>query len=750
MRGPSVGELLLVHDGADGVTCKRTRRRDPARTVRRLRQMDLAQIAGRTRQEASKWWDRMVGNGVVGTATRSASECRARHEAFRDAVRTRFFPGVADESTPSRLATRAPGAMREVIASADRALAGRFDLLGYRGLFFGDPVDWQLDPVAKRRAPLLHWSRLDPLDVGAVGDNKVVWELNRHQWLVTLGQAHRMTGEERYSEAFAAYADHWLASNPVGRGINWASSLEVALRLVSWCWALALFHDAAALTPELFARMEASIGSHAAHVEKYLSRYFSPNTHLTGEALGLFYAGTVFPELAGAARWRACGGRILADESARQVLPDGVYFEQSTCYQRYTVEILLHYLILGARTGFDVPARVGERAQAMLDFLLAVRPGGGDAPAIGDADGGWLLPLARREPGDVRGVFGIAAALFQRPDYSWAAAGAVSEVSWLLGASGLAAFDALRPAPPARSASRLFADGGYAVMRDGWEPGAHQLVFDAGPLGCPVSGGHGHADLLSVQCWAFGEPFLIDPGTGTYADEAWRSFFRGTAAHSTVTLDGRSQAVPAGPFAWQARPRARLLRWLSDEGFDYADAEHDAYLGLPDPVRHRRRVLFVKPRYWVLMDDLEGAAAHHVQLRFQFAPIQVALGPEPWARAEASGRQLLVRPLATVPLQVRLRQGAGEPIEGWASPNYGTRCAAPVVVYSSTARLPLRIITLLLPREPPFGPPPDVLPIMRDPGRLVGFAFADGEIVHLDATEDLLVHLPRSRAGEPP
>ena len=135
------------------------------------------------------------------------------------------------------------------------------------------------------------------------------------------------------------------------------------------------------------------------------------------------------------------------------------------------------------------------------------------------------------------------------------------------------------------------------VMRDGWGEAAHHLVFDVGPLGCSASGGHGHADLLSIQCAAFGEAFLIDLGTGTYADPAWRSFFRSSAAHSTVMVDGESQAVPGGPFDWRQRPRARLNRWLSTASFDFADAEHNAYGRLPDPVRHRRRVT-LGPRSW--------------------------------------------------------------------------------------------------------------------------------------------------------
>jgi hypothetical protein len=690
--------------------------------------MDLAEIAGRTRQEASKWWDRVAAGGPRPAPVGSRAECGRQLERFRDTAPRRFFAGAADELTPALVADRFPEAMREVIAGAQQTVGGRFDLLGYRGLRFGDPIDWQLDPVSRRRAPLVHWSRLDPLDGDRAGDSKVVWELNRHQWMVGLGQAYRMTNEERYAEAFGAYVDHWLASNPRGRGLNWASSLEVAFRLIAWCWALVLFRQSQALRPERFARMQASIEDHAVHVEKYLSRYFSPNTHLMGEALGLFYAGTIFPALRSAPRWREQGARILDDEMARQVLPDGVYFEQSTCYQRYAAEMGLHYMMLCARNGLAAPPALRQRLQAMLDFLVAVRSPRGEAPQIGDADGGWLLPLARRRPGDLRGLFGTAAALFGRPDYAWAAGGAVPELLWLLGPAGLATFESLRPAPPDAGPSRLFAHGGYAVMRDGWAAGGHHLIFDVGPLGCPGSAGHGHADLLSVQCSAFGEPFLVDAGAGTYADAAWRSFFRGTAAHSTVMVDGEGQAVPSGPFAWRQRPRARLRRWVSTDALDFADAEHDAYDGLPDPVRHRRRVLFVKPRYWVLVDDLEGGAHHQVELRFQFGPADVRVEPELWARATSAGRVLLVRPFSTVPLGVRLNRGGRRPVEGWVSPDYGQRRPSPVVVYRAAARLPLRLLTLLLPWADAAAPPPAVRPVMRE-GALVGLVIDDEETV---------------------
>src|SRR3989442_141428 len=368
--------------------------------LERVLQMPVAEVLGRGRQEASKWVDRLA---VVATpATRPAPAT----QQVAGIIPARFFEGAANADTTARVVAQMQS--RDwILATADAVREGRFDLLGYRGLDFGDPVDWHLDPISGRRAPLVHWSRLHPLDPAEVGDSKVVWELSRHQWLLHLGQAYRLTGEARYAEAFARYVREWIRANPIGIGINWGSSLEVAFRVVSWSWALVLFEGSPALSADLLAEMLAGIGDHARHIERYLSHYFSPNTHLTGEALGLFYAGVLFPEFPHARQWRARGAEILVQQCERQVLEDGVYFEQSTCYQRYTAEIYLHFLILAARNGIAVPDIVADRLRKLLDFLMVVRRPDGSMPQIGDADGGWLLPLVPRAPDDLRGVFSV-------------------------------------------------------------------------------------------------------------------------------------------------------------------------------------------------------------------------------------------------------------------------------------------------------------------------------------------------------
>jgi hypothetical protein len=287
------------------------------------------------------------------------------------------------------------------------------------------------------------------------------------------------------------------------------------------------------------------------------------------------------------------------------------------------------------------------------------------------------------------------------------------------------------------SPSRLFPDGGCVVMRTGWAPDAHQLIFDVGPLGGPGSGGHGHADLLSVQCAVFGEPCLVDPGTYSYSgDAASRDFFRGTVAHSTVVVDGEPQATPAGAFQWRTRPRARLRQWHSTPEFDLADAEHGAYLHLSGGVTHRRRVLFVKDGgYWIVVDDVEGQGEHQVDLRFQCAQIELDVDPTLWARAcGRGGRGLLIRPFANVALKASIHSGEVDPRQGWMSSEYGRQDASPVLVYSTVSRVPLRIMTLLLPTSDPHGAAPSVAPLVGEDSLPVGLV-VEHESVHFDGVD---------------
>jgi hypothetical protein len=587
---------------------------------------------------------------------------------FRARTAPRFFGGFHDRAETVRvLRERFGGGERDaVIRKANRVVEGVFDLLGLSGLPFGRSPDWHLEPISGRRAPLQHWSRIEYLNADVAGDKKFTWELNRHQHFQTLGRAYWRTGDERYAECFASHLSSWMDANPPKVGINWSSSLEVSLRAISWLWAFHFFKDSPALTPELYSRALKFLYLHARHLETYLSTYFSPNTHLTGEALGLYYLGAVLPEFRRARRWRERGARILTEALDAHVRPDGVYFEQASYYHRYTADFYTHLQLLCAACDEPVGPEVALKLGALLDHLMYITRPDGTSPRFGDDDGGRLVMLDERAWDDFRATLATNAALTARGDYKYVAEDASEETLWLLGPEGLSAFDHLRPEPPA-TCSRAFPEGGYFVMRDGWEKTSNYLLADCGPHGA-LNYGHAHADALSVEVAARGRTVLVDAGTYTYTGSArMRDYFRSSAAHNTLTVDGESSSVPAGPFRWGSVARSTLKTWLSHARFDFFEGSHDGYERLACPVTHTRSILFLKGRYWVVRDraDSRGDCRQRYDLHFHFAPgVSPAVTSEGGAaalREEAGG--LLILSFG----------GEWEEEDGWVSPCYGRR-----------------------------------------------------------------------------
>ena len=512
---------------------------------------------------------------------------------------SRFFPGFHDlEKSVVEFKSRWP--TETIIEQADRIVEGKFDLLGFKNLSFGDPIDWHFEPVTGKRIPQLHWSKLDYLDAGVAGDKKIVWELNRHQYFMKLGQAYCLTGDARYPRTLAAHLEGWMDANPPKLGINWASSLEVAFRSISWLWALYFFREA--VPAETSKRALQFLYLNARHLESYLSTYFSPNTHLTGEALGLFYLGTLLPEFDEAERWRELGSGILIEQIPVHVQRDGVYFEQSSYYHRYTTDFYLHFLILSRNNRIEKPLI------SLLDHLMYITRPDGTTPFFGDDDGGRLAMLDTRAPNDFRAPLATGAALFSRGDYKFVAGDAGEELLWLLGVEGLRKYDSIAAHEPEKL-SQAFPEGGYFVMRDGWTRDSNYLLFDCGPHGS-LNCGHAHADALSFELAANGRTLLVDPGTYTYTgSKELRDWFRSSQAHNTVTLDGESSSIPDGPFTWKTVAECRLLDWVTTDRFDYVCGEHAGLL---------RSIMFLKGKYWIVRDTNKSTKQHTADIYFHF------------------------------------------------------------------------------------------------------------------------------------
>ena len=529
----------------------------------------------------------------------------------------KFFAGFHSlETTANELKSRWPATAQRLVDKADRICDGRFDLLGFTNLNFGDPIDWHFEPVSGKRIPLQHWSKLDYLDVEVAGDKKIIWELNRQQYFMTLGQAYCLTGDEKYARVFAAHLDAWMDANPPKLGVNWASSLEVAFRSMSWLWGFHFFKSSPSLSTETFNRALKFLYLSARHLESYLSTYFSPNTHLTGEALGLFYLGTLLPEFKEARRWQELGREILIEQLPIHVQRDGVYFEQSSYYHRYTTDFYLHFLLLSRANNLALPPQVEKSLLLLLDHLMYITRPDGTTPFFGDDDGGRLAMLDDRAANDFRGTLGTGAVVFNRGDYKFVADGAAEELLWLTGVEGLNRFDSIDAVEPAKT-SVGFDEGGYFVMRDCWTRESNYLLFDCGPHGA-LNCGHAHADALSIDVAANGRTMLVDPGTYTYTgSKELRDWFRGSHAHNTIAVEGDESSIPDAAFTWKTKADCRLFRWFDGDGYDLVAGAHDSLTRLQQ-VDAQRSILFVKENYWVVCDRLRSSGDHRANIQFHF------------------------------------------------------------------------------------------------------------------------------------
>jgi hypothetical protein len=591
-----------------------------------------------------------------------------------------------------------PESVEQSRQRADRAADGKLDLLGFADVDVGSHPRWHRDPISGREWPRTFWAAIDPLSSAAPGDSKIIWELNRHLHFPVLGKAYALTGDEKYARVFTGHLVDWIHNNPPYLGVNWTSSLELALRCISWSWAVHLLCDASAYSAAVNFALLKSVFQQMRHVATHLSYHFSPNTHLTGEALGLFYVGTLFPELPGSEEWRTLGWRILVEESRRQVMADFMHFERSACYLKYAASFYLHAYLLARRNGVAIPPDFLQRLRGLMQAATCFVFPNGETVKCGDSDGGLLLNLDGQKPDDLRPLLSTGAALFEDALLHSRAGQLREETLWLLGAEAASAFWRAGESTTPICSQGLPQSGFYA-FRDSNREDANFLLFNVGTRQ-PHMVGHAHADELSIAVAAEGIPALVDPGTCCYAVAGdWRNRFRGGGNHSVVLVDGFGSSQPnRQPFRWKTRAEPHTEKIHLGPELDYAQASVIAR-SKSLSFRHRRRVVLLKGGFWFVHDWLEGPSEHTLEWLFHCAPghARVLPGSNATEIDTLEGGRLTVIPLCADGWELACANGNDKTGEGWYSAEYGLREAAPVLSYKRRTRLPAHMGFVLLP-----------------------------------------------------
>ena len=251
----------------------------------------------------------------------------------------------------------------------------------------------------------------------AYGDLKFILEPSRFLFAYPLVRAYALSGDERFPQAFWSAIEDWARRSPPMGGPLWICGQECSLRILAWSFALHAFIHSRSTTNERVALLSSMIAAHAWRTAQTLGYARSQRSnHLISEAVGLWTAGTLYPELREAQVWQNLGAHLLREAVLDQITPEGVSQQHSFNYQRMILHLLLWTLRLAEIHSAPLHEDIRLRTQAAFDFMRPwVDPVSGVAPNYGSDDGSLIFPLALGQYRDFRPLLQLGAAVLNRP-----------------------------------------------------------------------------------------------------------------------------------------------------------------------------------------------------------------------------------------------------------------------------------------------------------------------------------------------
>lgn len=594
---------------------------------------------------------------------------------------------IANEEVES-LKEQFPDQAAATVAAADDIMCHTFNLLGSGPYIPIDPdrpvgpngycpIDWYIDPVQNLRFPrgVRHnewdWGTMRPGNA----DVKLPWELARCQHFGTLGQAYRLTGDEKYAFEIAREIADFMEANPVGIGVNWTCTMDAAIRAVNWTLGLGLIRGCSKLQEGFWLKAYAALFDHGVFIfDNFENTYEVTSNHYLSNIVGLFYIASLFWELPQGRKWDEYCRHSIEEEIRKQVLDDGADFESSVPYHRLVLELSLSAARLAAFRNTPFSESYHDKLRKMTEFLIDVMRQDGLMPVVGDTDdgrahiftkyGGW-------NPQDGRHVLAPAAMFLGESDWlKYAGEEGLWEAAWW----GFDITQISRESEPLPPVARLFPDAGLAVYRKGGD----YLLITNSVVGTKGFGNHKHNDQLSFEYHAEGTPLIVDPGSYVYtSDPEARNLFRSTGYHNTVRIDGEEQNEMNSEWLFRLieSPRPEHLYFQETETFVEYVGRHFGYRRFSLPVIHERRFRLLKESSVLLVQDyFHGKEEHLITWHFHLAPGTAVLNGD-------KGRYVLKSSEKYFCLEYPVQLSAAVN-KGWYSPSYGLRQSCAILDFA--------------------------------------------------------------------
>lgn len=476
-----------------------------------------------------------------------------------------------------------------ILTWANHTLNHDFDYLG-SGLKHLDPIAWHSDLKTGYTWPKGTFYR-DFASYPEGSDIKCPWELSRGHHLLWLGEAYQLTGEAKYAQEVMAEIDDWIDDNSLMYSVNWTCSMDVAIRVVNWMYALNFISEYEGVTEVFVEKVYKSFAQHTFFIKNNLEKVIPyNNNHYSTDIVGLVYLSIFLKKK----RLRRFAIKEFFNDILIQVLESGVHYERSISYHRLMVELYGYSICMLHRLGETAPKYVMARVQKMHDYVSNYTKGNGYAPQISDNDDGRFLPFVKRD-------FRYHNYLNDKNSVETRMASAGQEILFYSDYKG----------------SLVYQDAGMAIVNKG---DAYLFVSNGGYSKITKEsdtsiGTHTHNDLLSFELSAGDKDFIIDPGAYVYTSErAAHNEFRSTKKHNTVVVDDEEQNFLPEKNMFNVKRNVRIGKLEERD-----NSIIGSYKTIKGDLSHQRSFILENKRL-VIKDKLHKAGVgHKAQLRFHLA-----------------------------------------------------------------------------------------------------------------------------------
>ena len=348
---------------------------------------------------------------------------------------------------------------------------------------------------------VFHWNQKWHFD-----DKSALWNFNLHyfEYLFPLVDAYKKTNDRKYLVKSVEIINCWIEQNPQMDGGEGWSPYTIDLRLTNWLSYYSAVHSEldTAFREKLLMSIHEQYAFLSRHLEKDIlgNHYFEDLKTLV--LCALFFNDTVVLKMALQAFRKEC---------KEEILPDGMHFELSPMYHKLIFEGVIRVAVALKAKGYE-DQEIEKYLQPMLDAAWSLEEGLERVPLFNDSGNNVSKSLTA-----------LASACKQHFE--------------------------IQPAYK----SKLVDSGFYIFKHGDWK-----LIVDAGQPGPTYIPGHAHCDAGSFELYRAGKPVIVNCGTYAYQCKE-RNFFRSTAAHNTVMVNGTEQSQCWGAFRMAKRSSTRVL-----------------------------------------------------------------------------------------------------------------------------------------------------------------------------------------------